>query len=523
MKKLLISLASLLLICILTWSQKIPIAQLFLDKRFDLQLELESLEIFPGKVLRARGTGFSLSGETFEARASDVNVELRLDRLRGQGYYLTRVEASDGLVDIVRREQDAKPDEDADTAPRKPIRWIPQSFKLNNITLHYQDDDQDINTTLERCLSTRRADSSGIDINCSGQLQQAPIEIVGRYGLPDPSGNAEPLDLRVNWGKYSLTAEGKLDAISRLRGADLNLSLTAPTAPPLLKLLGATEVREDVVELAGSISHDNSGYAIRMFGELSGIALSLDGLVSDFDEHASFEANFSVAGPSLFEIGALFNEFRLQPQPFSTSGHVSFKDNQLTLTDMRIGVEQGLILASVDMPDFPDTVGMEVDIKAKGFKPNLLRPVADLCELPHEEIDIDVSVIVNDEGQTLSVDLDGPSFDAMAHGTLNETPGTANLNVNITGNSLEILGHCIGLSPLKVIAPRLKVGGTMTDPRFSVDTASTALSTSAAFFSGGVSVLATSLWDRMSSSTDACTQLQQQAIKLPEFKAHTTE
>lgn len=445
MKKLLISLASLLLICVLAWFQKIAIVQLFLDMRFDLQLELDSLEISPGNLLRARGTGFSLSGEAFDARASDVYVELRLDRLRGQGYYLALVEANDGMVDIVREKQDATDDENAANSPRKPVRWIPESFNLNNVSLHYQDDDQDINTTLEECVSKRRADASEIDIDCRGLLQQAPIEIVGRYGLPDPSGNAEPLDLRINWGRYSLTAEGKLDAISRLQGAELNLSLSAPTATPLLNLLGATEVREGVVELEGSIHHDDAGYAVRLFGELSGIALSLDGSISDFDEYASFDANFSVAGPSLFEIGALFNEFRLQPQPFYTSGHVSFTDNHLKITDVRIGVEQGLLLANVDMPGFPDTVGMEVDIKAEDFRPNMLRPVAEMCQLPHEQVNIDVEVAINDDGQTLSVDLDGPSFDVMAFGTLNETPGTADLNLNVTGTSLEIMGHCIAL------------------------------------------------------------------------------
>jgi len=445
MRKLLISLASLMLICVIAWTQKIAIAQLFLDWRFNLQLELDSLEVSPGILLRARGTGFAISGHEFDARASDVYVELRLDQLQGQGYYVALVEAKDGMVDIVRNVRDETQDEEPGVGSGKPIRWIPESFNLSNVSLHYQDDDQDINTTLETCVSKRRADASEMDINCHGQLQHAPFEIAGRYGLPDPSGNAEPLDVRISWGKYSLTAEGKLDAISRLRGADLNLSLSAPTATHLLNLLGANEVREGVVDLAGSIKHHDSGYAVQLFGELSGIALSLDGSISDLNEYASFDANFGLAGPSLFELGALFNEFRLQPQPFSTSGHISYVENHLTLTDVRIGVEQGLMLASMDMPNFPNTVGMEVDIKAEKFKPNMLRPVAEMCQLPHEQVDIDVAVTVNDEGQTLSLDLDGSSYDVMAHGTLNETPGTADLNINVTGNSLEILGHCIAL------------------------------------------------------------------------------
>ena len=70
----------------------------------------------------------------------------------------------------------------------------------------------------------------------------------------------------------------------------------------------------------------------------------------------------------------------------------------------------------------------------------------------------------------------------------------------------------IGLSPAQVIAPRLTVKGSLAKPSFSVDSKSTAISTYAAFISGGASMLATSVWDRATRSKDPCQDLYKLAL-----------
>ena len=71
----------------------------------------------------------------------------------------------------------------------------------------------------------------------------------------------------------------------------------------------------------------------------------------------------------------------------------------------------------------------------------------------------------------------------------------------------------IGISPAKVIAPRLMVKGTIAKPSFSVDSKSSAISTYAALISGGASMFATSLWDRATRSKDPCLDLYKLALK----------
>ena len=71
----------------------------------------------------------------------------------------------------------------------------------------------------------------------------------------------------------------------------------------------------------------------------------------------------------------------------------------------------------------------------------------------------------------------------------------------------------IGISPIKILAPRITVGGTLAKPGVSVDSRASALSAYAAFLTGGVSVLATGLWDRVTRSADPCGELYELARK----------
>ncbi len=81
----------------------------------------------------------------------------------------------------------------------------------------------------------------------------------------------------------------------------------------------------------------------------------------------------------------------------------------------------------------------------------------------------------------------------------------------------------IGLSATKVIAPRLKVRGTLASPKFQIDSTGTAVNTWLALYSGGLSLIASGLWDRMSGSADACGDLYRQASELPAFKPKTSD
>jgi len=57
-----------------------------------------------------------------------------------------------------------------------------------------------------------------------------------------------------------------------------------------------------------------------------------------------------------------------------------------------------------------------------------------------------------------------------------------------------------------VVNSFLKVGGTLANPSLGVDAAGSVTATGAAVATGGLSVLAKGLWDRVSAEADICSQ-----------------
>ena len=96
--------------------------------------------------------------------------------------------------------------------------------------------------------------------------------------------------------------------------------------------------------------------------------------------------------------------------------------------------------------------------------------------------------------------------DLFANGTVDLKTETADLRLMTTPRT------GIGISPASVLAPRLTVKGSLANPNFSVDSRSSALSTYTAFISGGASVVARGLWDRVTRNSDPCDNLYKLAI-----------
>jgi hypothetical protein len=81
--------------------------------------------------------------------------------------------------------------------------------------------------------------------------------------------------------------------------------------------------------------------------------------------------------------------------------------------------------------------------------------------------------------------------------------------VNLANEKLDIAFRAkpregIGISLGTVANQLLEVRGTLTDPRIRVDAGRTATTTGAAVATGGLSLLARGLWDRLSAETDVC-------------------
>ena len=71
----------------------------------------------------------------------------------------------------------------------------------------------------------------------------------------------------------------------------------------------------------------------------------------------------------------------------------------------------------------------------------------------------------------------------------------------------------VSISAAELFNPYLQVVGTLASPRLAVDEAGVLITGGAAVATGGLSLLARGLWDRLSRSGDACKQMSKQALE----------
>ena len=72
----------------------------------------------------------------------------------------------------------------------------------------------------------------------------------------------------------------------------------------------------------------------------------------------------------------------------------------------------------------------------------------------------------------------------------------------------------IGISASDIVNPFIKLGGTLSEPVIVLDPKNTAVQGGAAVATMGVSLLATSLWNRWISSPDGCGKTFERAVKI---------
>jgi len=71
----------------------------------------------------------------------------------------------------------------------------------------------------------------------------------------------------------------------------------------------------------------------------------------------------------------------------------------------------------------------------------------------------------------------------------------------------------VSFSAAELVNPYLQIVGTLASPRLAVDETGVLITGGAAVATGGLSLLARGLWDRLSKAGDACGQMSEQALK----------
>lgn len=81
----------------------------------------------------------------------------------------------------------------------------------------------------------------------------------------------------------------------------------------------------------------------------------------------------------------------------------------------------------------------------------------------------------------------------------------------------------VSISAAELFNPYVQVVGTLAAPRLAVDEAGVLITGGAAVATGGLTLVARGLWDRLSKAGDACTQVSKQALKALEGRVPVME
>lgn len=129
-----------------------------------------------------------------------------------------------------------------------------------------------------------------------------------------------------------------------------------------------------------------------------------------------------------------------------------------------------------------------------------LNPLAEDREFTTLECGIYDIVIVDGIATAEDLAAQTDHLTVISSGTINL--GTEEIDLTLSTKSREGLGLSLG----GVANSFVKVGGTLKEPALNVDAAGSAATTGAAVATGGLSILAKSLWDRLSAEADLCAE-----------------
>lgn len=149
-----------------------------------------------------------------------------------------------------------------------------------------------------------------------------------------------------------------------------------------------------------------------------------------------------------------------------------------------------------------------VDMQNSGFLfsdivTSVFRTINPLAESePFAELECSVIELRIDDGVATIDELAAQLDRLMIVGSGNINLETEELDLTIRTKTREGLGLSLG----GVVNSLLAVGGTISEPALTIDPAGSVTTAGAAVATGGLSVLAKGLWDRLSAETDICNE-----------------
>ncbi|MBV1959420.1 MAG: hypothetical protein KUG53_01675 [Pseudomonadales bacterium] len=325
--------------------------------------------------------------------------------------------------------------------------------KISNSTIVYRDSDQNMLVSIDQLELQGMPDASLVNLNISGKINEIPLSVQGHLGPTIALLTQQDLsmELAVQWGQLTVKSSGTIGDLPSLSGVNMQLKMTMPNARSLLDLLGIPEVRDGPLYLVGDINDADTGMVFKIDGTLDKFDLHLSGTVENPQLLDGVDVAFNLSGPSLIEMGAIFNLEGLPEIPFKVSGEFARKDTVLEIIHGDISAGQGNIKLDGRLPNYPEIEGLELTLAGSNFDLSIFGELAGIENLPSDLYDIKGRFTAKDEGVELTeLQIDSHQSHLRLSGMIGLAPDNmgTRLNVNLSGKSLASLGGWVGVQTL---------------------------------------------------------------------------
>lgn len=313
--------------------------------------------------------------------------------------------------------------------------------QLQQGVLFYSDEDQQIDLK----VADFKGQSQGkrFDISLNGILNTAPVQFSAYLRR---EGEFTELLGTGNWQAHELKLSTRVKQVRPLTELTTEFSLTAPQAKPMLRLLGAPEVRDGALQIRANLSGDNNYLNTRSVVQIGELNLSSN---LGFNlQNQNFELEFNGSGPSLKEAGALVDYVEYLNEPFSFGGNLKRDENGLNLRRARFQLGPGFFNITGTLPEFPDVDNWQLELTGERFDISFFQPFVP-CRLPELDLDWRGKLATDALGQeTAELNVtDGYGQRIMSTATLGPYPDLSGtrLAFKLENMSSAFLTSCLGL------------------------------------------------------------------------------
>ena len=366
-----------------------------------------------------------------------------------------------------------------------------RTWQVNDAVLTFQVTPDAVSTAERTDYTLEVADLTGsfqpgngmTRLELDGKLNALPLSISGsgQLGSVQSSRSATPpTRLIANWGDLQLQLSGRTGSLPLGRGMDLQVKFSAEETRQLLDALGVPELRAGRLTSETRLLDLGSTLNVQTRTSLGDFVLDLSGTTRDL-QFDRFDLYFNLAGPSLFEAGAVLDYLKFDPLPFEVSGQVqrgstrpalqghsaTIQNSQhagtgLTLSRLRLKLAEGELTGSASLPHFPALRELTLSVDGRQVNATVIQPLLGNCALPDEPLNWQGRIHQSDDHRyAVSLDLASPlhRLNVDGHIEWQSQQMYPHLDISPTGFTLAELGSCAGLDTLPALP--VSLAGTL--------------------------------------------------------------